>query len=113
MKVKELRKLLKTVDQDREVAYTDGMLINGIHGVVEDGARGYLDDVPNPVILSTLTPEEEFDELHLEMEMKKGWWEQQLEKTTKIKDLLEELVKIQDQEIKDLKETIEAPEIEE
>lgn len=74
MKVKELIKLLKTVDKDREVAFTDGMPVNGIHGELEEDASGdlYRGDGPNPVILSHFTLEEELENTQIDVEMWRG-----------------------------------------
>lgn len=78
MKVKELIKLLKTVDKDREVAFTDGMPVEGIHGVTEDDALDDLfkGDGPRPVILSRYTLEQELENAQIEAEMWKGTCEQ-------------------------------------
>ena len=74
MKVKELIKLLKTLDKDREVAFTDGMPVEGIHGVLENDATEDLfqRDKPNPVILSHFTLEQELENAQIETEMWKG-----------------------------------------
>lgn len=74
MKVKELIRLLKTVDKDREVAFTNGMPVRGIHGELEEDASDdiFLDGVTNPVILSLFTIEEELENTQIDVEMWKG-----------------------------------------
>lgn len=74
MKVKELIKLLKTVDKDRVVAFTNGMPVKGIHGELEEDATidHFQGEWLNPLILSTFTLEEELENTQIEVEMWRG-----------------------------------------
>ena len=90
MKVKELIELLKTVDKNREVVFQDGMLVNGIHGELEEDA---LPLEGNPVVLSYFTLEGELENAQIEVEMWKGFYEKLKEEVAELRSEFESLAR--------------------